>query len=111
MSFISRIREIAGAAGKAGGDLAGFVGDLVTAPFVEDEFEKFWPTVKGVAGKRLLGNEEYGPGYVPHMIGPEGVIGEVIEGLPEGLREGGNELFDVWDDLSLIHISEPTRPY
>ena len=98
MSFISRIREIAGAAGKAGGDLAGFVGDLVTAPFVEDEFEKFWPTVKGVAGKRLLGNQEYGPGYVPHIIGPEGVIGEVIEGLPEGLREGGNELFEVWDD-------------
>ena len=69
--------------------------DIARAPISPDEYEGFQNTLLGIIQDNLIG------GVMMSAIGPEGVGGEIIEGLPEGVRK----------PLSLIHISEPTRPY
>ena len=38
-------------------------------------------------------------------------IPELMRGLGQGMKEFKDASKDLKDDLSLIHISEPTRPY
>ena len=54
--------------------------DVGRAPFTEDEYEGFQNTLLGIIQDNLIG------GIMMSAIGPEGVGGEIIEGLPEVVK-------------------------
>jgi len=103
-----RVVNITEASAAAGGDLAGLASDLITAPFTDDEYDGVIDTLKGASKERLLGSEEYGPGYVSHLIGPEGTFGLLIEAVPEPVREGANATFDEWERWYRQTVRLPT---
>lgn len=103
-----RVVNIVEASTAAGGDLAGLASDLITAPFTDDEYDGVIDTLKGAAGERLLGSEEYGPGYVPHLFGAEGAFGLMIGAIPEPVREGANATFEEWERWYRQTVRLPT---
>ena len=106
-----RLINIVEAQAAAGGDLAGLASDLITAPFTDDEYDGVIDTLKGASKERLLGSEEYGPGYISHQIGPEGAFGLLIEAVPEPIREGANATFDEWERWYRQTVRVPTTAF
>ena len=84
MGVISRIDEIWDAGFEVGRTGVGTISDLVQAPFTDDEYEGFVGTLWGIAKDRTAEQ-------IVNLIGPEGVGGEIIEGLPEGVRGPGRQ--------------------
>lgn len=84
-SVFNRIDEIWDAGFEVGRTGVGTIGDLVQAPFTDDEYEGFIGTLWGVTKDR-------GADQIVNLIGPEGVGGEIIEALPEGVRGPGRSL-------------------
>ena len=73
--------------------------DVGRAPFTEDEYEGFQNTLLGIIQDNLIG------GIMMSAIGPEGVGGEIIEGLPEVVKRPIRVLtdevlgpIDAWQD-------------
>jgi hypothetical protein len=85
VGVFNRIDEIWDAGFEVGRTGVGTIGDLVQAPFTDDEYEGFIGTMWGVAKDR-------GADQIVNLIGPEGVGGEIIEALPEGVRAPGRSL-------------------
>ena len=84
---VGRTYQILRAVGNFGKGLAGTTGDILTTPFKDDEDKNLLESYWGITKKRTAEN-------LDNIIGPEGIIGEVIEGLPEPVRDAGNYLFD-----------------
>lgn len=79
--------RIAAAGGRAFGDIWGASADLMSYVVGPEEQEGLWEIIRHRGGE-LAGN----------VIGPKGVMGEVIEAIPEPVREDLNNAFETWDD-------------
>jgi hypothetical protein len=75
------------AGGRAFGDIWGASADLMSYVVGPEEQEGLWEIIRH-RGAELAGN----------VIGPKGVMGEVIEAIPEPVREDLNNAFETWDD-------------
>ena len=88
-----RVGNIAVQSLKVGGDITGLGADLITAPFDDEDWEGFTPILR----KRIVGDEEYGPGAMTHLFGPQGSVGLMIGALPEPVRDGANQTLEGWE--------------
>jgi hypothetical protein len=103
-SWLDRARRAVVAGGGAVKAPVGFVHDIVTAPFRDDE-------VDGVIGTVLDISTRRGGEFLGATLGPEGVGGEIIGGMPVGVRnvvKGGTEpVFKGLDAVYRELVSEP----
>lgn len=100
MGFFGRLEQLV----DAGVDLAKTpveaVVDLVQAPFTDDEYEGFIGTLGGVVAT-------HGANFVTRAIGPEGVGGTLIGGLPEPVRNLGNTTLEGLEWAYREGVSQP----
>jgi len=100
VGIFSRIEEIVNAAADLGKDQIEIAFDTAAAVTEADDFSDVLGAIKD-------GSVEAFATGIAGTIGPEGVVGEVIEGLPMWARGAGNFYLDTVETLGREYIREP----
>lgn len=100
MGWFDRLVDIGDGVWDAGWETGAFAVDIAMAPFVEDEYDNFFGTIKGASIHRL-GNA------LGDLVGPDKGIGAAIGGLPQPVRSAGNTAFAGLDYAYKKTINQP----
>lgn len=104
MGFIDRLEDIIDGGVDFFEAPLNLIGDVVTAPFVEDEYE-------GILGTLVFASKDRFDQAMAGLFGPDKGLGALIGGLPENVREVGNQyLVDPMSEYDAFLRQYVSRP-